>query len=113
MESINLSTFELFYHSGRIYNNLILPLPFSEAYQRNMKEDFSSYGGPGANRSISSSTFMEEDSDTERPTASNSRDSSSVNKRKTSGDSTNAIFENWANPPSTTNQNAKNFDVFA
>jgi hypothetical protein len=36
-ESINLSTFELFYHTNRIYNNLILPLPFAEVHHRNMK----------------------------------------------------------------------------
>jgi len=62
-EGVNVSTFELFYHTGRIYNNLILPLPFSELYQRNMKEDFSSQGGHGGSKSICNSTFMEEDSD--------------------------------------------------
>ena len=112
-DNINLSTFELFYHTGRIYNNLILPLPFSEVHQRNMKEDFSSHGGHGGSLSVSSSAFMEEDSDGERPTGSNTRESSFTNKRKTSGDSTNTPFENWGNPRSTANNANKNFDAFA
>lgn len=62
---ITVSTFELFYHTGKIYNNLILPVPFAEVNSKSMQEDFSSYSGGtigtvathGTNKS--DSTFME------------------------------------------------------
>lgn len=34
---VSMSVFELFYHTGRVYNNLILPLPFSETHHASMK----------------------------------------------------------------------------
>jgi hypothetical protein len=100
-DNIQVSTFELFYQTGKIYNNLILPVGFVEGNSRMMREDFSSYGG---NTKKSEATFMEEGEDSdegERPRAQT--EAVETNKhRKVSGDSsTNAIFENWNNSNTT------------